>query len=363
MSAPPPGPLIIIPCLNEEAHLPRLLAFLMSDAPPGSLVVVADGGSTDGTIACAQDFVKRYDNVRLLDNPRRLQSAGVNAAVQQFGSDYKWIIRMDAHLTYPSGYVAGLVATGEIMGVASVVVPMSTQAETSSYFQHALAAVQNTKLGTGGSAHRGATTGRFIDHGHHALFNANAFAKIGGYDEEFSHNEDAEFDIRLRRHGGKIWLEPDLKIVYHPRRALLPLFKQYLSYGAGRARTVQRHRSRLKLRQAAPLAVLPSVGLAASGVVLAPLVGPLALLAVVPTASWAFVASAYGLVLMVGRGDLRLALIGPLAMVMHLAWSCGFWRQTLIGPRPGPEPSPFTPRPLSVRFPRVGKPPRTSTRA
>jgi NADH:ubiquinone oxidoreductase subunit 5 (subunit L)/multisubunit Na+/H+ antiporter MnhA subunit len=38
---------------------------------------------------------------------------------------------------------------------------------------------------------------QWIDHGHHALFKTTAFLAAGGYDESFSHNEDAEFDARL----------------------------------------------------------------------------------------------------------------------------------------------------------------------
>ncbi|GAL11912.1 hypothetical protein JCM19233_2902 [Vibrio astriarenae] len=32
-----------------------------------------------------------------------------------------------------------------------------------------------------------------------------AYQQVGGYDESFSHNEDAELDARIINHGGKIW--------------------------------------------------------------------------------------------------------------------------------------------------------------
>ena len=38
--------LAVIPCLNEEEHLPQLLAQMLAD-PAIDLLVVADGGSTD----------------------------------------------------------------------------------------------------------------------------------------------------------------------------------------------------------------------------------------------------------------------------------------------------------------------------
>ena len=41
--------------------------------------------------------------------------------------------------------------------------------------------------------------GHWADHGHHALMRISAFRAVGGYDESFSHNEDAELDYRLGR--------------------------------------------------------------------------------------------------------------------------------------------------------------------
>ncbi|WP_174300238.1 glycosyltransferase family 2 protein [Caulobacter sp. S45] len=333
------GSLIVIPCLDEERHLPGLLTLLIDDAPPNSLIVVVDGGSTDGTVMCAESFAARHANVRLLHNPARIQSAAVNTAVRALGAGRKWLVRIDAHLTYPRGYVAGLIEKGEALDVAAVVVPMVTEADTREWFQKVLAALQNTVLGTGGAAHRGARTGRFIEHGHHALCGIAAFSAIGGYDEQFSHNEDAELDIRLRRAGGRIWLEPQFTIIYHPRRALRPLMRQYFKYGEGRAQTGQRHKTRLKARQLAPLSVLPAVLCVAASIALAPFMGALSLWGAVPFAAWACFSVLYGFLLAIKQRDLRILASGPIAMAMHLAWSCGYWRQILVGFRPGPEPS------------------------
>jgi succinoglycan biosynthesis protein ExoA len=336
------GPLVVIPCLNEERHLPGLLAYLLDDVPDGTLIAVIDGGSTDGTLACAEAFAASHKTVRVLHNERRIQSAAVNLAVATLGGGRRWVIRIDAHLTYPPGYVSGLIARGESLDVDAVVVPMVTGAETSEWFQNVVASVQNTKLGTGGAAHRGSKTGRFIDHGHHALFKTAVFVGVGGYDESFSHNEDAEFDFRLVRGGGRIWLEPALTIIYHPRRSLRALCKQYLKYGEGRARTLQRHRMRLKLRQIAPLMILPALLLALLGAALSVWSGGWSLWLVLPSVLWIAATVSYGLMLAIAARKLRDVASGPIAMAMHLAWSCGFCRQLLLGPKPGAEPHPLT---------------------
>jgi succinoglycan biosynthesis protein ExoA len=182
-----------------------------------------------------------------------------------------------------------------------------------------VAAAQNSRLGTGGAAHRLGREAGWVDHGHHALFRRDAFEAIGGYDESFSHNEDAELDLRLTQEGAKIWLTDRTRITYRPRRTPGALWKQYVSYGKGRARTVLKHYVPLKMRQALPLAVAPAV----AGGLAAPLYWPLA----IPALVWAAVALGYGAALGAKHRDAAVVLSGPAAMIMHLGWSLGFWLQ------------------------------------
>ena len=128
--------------------------------------------------------------------------------------------------------------------------------------QKAVAAAQNSKLGTGGSKHRHLSAGEWVDHGHHALMRISAFKAVGGYDETFSHNEDAEFDYRLRKAGYRIWMSGKTQMVYYPRSSLAGLYFQYLGYGRGRAKNVLKHRMMPKVRQMVPLLVFPVVLLA-----------------------------------------------------------------------------------------------------
>lgn len=326
--------LVVIPCLNEQEHIGALVAAIAQDVP-AARIVVADGGSTDNSRAIVEIEARRHGGTHLMDNPRRIQSAGVNLAARRFGRGRTWLVRVDAHCGYPEGYVSGLVAAARAQGADSVTVPMRTVGFHC--FQSATAAAQNSVLGTGGSPHRHVGTGRFVDHGHHALMRLEPFLAVGGYCETFTHNEDAELDHRLGRQGGRIWLEPSLAIDYYPRRSPRALFRQYVRYGEGRARTIQRHRLKLKPRQAAPLAIAPAVLLA----IVAPLLGWWLAL---PALAWGVLCVGYGLklALRAPRRDRQcVALSGIAAMTMHLGWSIGFWQQTLFGRRPGPEPQPL----------------------
>jgi len=61
---------------------------------------------------------------------------------------------------------------------------------------------------------------------------------------------------------------------------------------------------------------------------------PLAFVLSLPAIAWGAVTLAGGVALAVKRGSALLALSGPVALVMHLCWSMGFWmRVTGLGAR------------------------------
>jgi succinoglycan biosynthesis protein ExoA len=310
-----PHVLAVIPCLNEAAQIEAIACQILKEADRIPLrLVIADGGSTDGTREIAQALAAKHDCVLFLDNEKRIQSAGLNLAVRRFGSGSELLIRIDAHSRYPARYCERLVEEQAAIGADSVVVSMT--AEGATCFQRAAAAAQNSVLGNGGSAHRRSGEGRFVDHGHHAIMRMAAFQSVDGYDDTFSHNEDAELDTRLRAAGFSIWLASMPPIGYFPRRSARALFRQYLNYGRGRARTVFKHRARPKLRQSLPLAVAPALLLS--------LLLPLHPIFALPAAAWAGLCLAYGFLLGCRERDACVAISGLAAMVMHAGWSAGF---------------------------------------
>jgi succinoglycan biosynthesis protein ExoA len=307
--------LVVVPCLNEEAHLGSVLSFLAREIEGlRAEVVVADGGSQDRSREIVTDYAARDPRFRLLANPRRIQSSAINLAVKAHGDGKDYLIRVDAHCGYRPGFIRGLIEAAVAHDACSVVVPMETIGTES--FQRA-AAAQNSKLGNGGSSHRLAVASRYVDHGHHALMSVAAFRSVGGYDESFTHNEDAELDVRLRKAGGKIWLEGSQIIEYYPRKSASKLLRQYYNYGKGRARNTLKHRTVPKIRQSIPLGVAPAVLLA----LLSPLWWPLA----IPALAWLGICLGYGVVQAVRSGRADDLLIGPALAIMHFGWSAGFF--------------------------------------
>jgi succinoglycan biosynthesis protein ExoA len=312
--------LIVIPCLNEAATIEPLLRQLSANrGNMNFLIVVADGGSTDGTREIVGRLALELPDLILLDNPKRLQSAAINLAVERFGDGCEYIIRIDAHGDYPDDFCQTLLQEAADLQADSVVVGMKTLGF--GHFQKATAVAQNSKLGNGGSKHRDGAGGQWVDHGHHALMRISAFRTVGGYDEGFSHNEDAELDHRMRQAGFRIWMTGKTFMTYYPRSTAQGLYRQYLGYGRGRAKNLIKHRTIPKVRQALPLLVVPAF----AGALLAFLHWIVA----VPFLLWAGLCLAYGVWMAVGQRNPYGPLAAVSAMIMHFAWSAGFWSELL----------------------------------
>lgn len=315
--------LIVIPTMNEAGHIEGVVEGLRPfrqrahEAGRRVCIVVVDGGSSDATrrIVIGNPLYE-MDDLLLLDNPDRLQSAGVNIAVQRYGDIADWLIRIDAHSIYPHDYCDLLLEEAHATGADSIVVAMRTVGTTP--FRRAVALAQNSRIGNGGSPHRVDAVGRFVDHGHHALMRVAAFRAVGGYDPTFSHNEDAELDVRLVAAGRKIWLTARTGLEYIPRGSLTPLLRQYRNFGRGRARTLTKHRICPRIRQCIVISVLP--------VVLLALFAPVHLLFALPVFLWLAACLGAGLFLAIGGHGWTGIVAGGIAGLTHLAWSWGFWQ-------------------------------------
>src|SRR3546814_443185 len=135
--------LVVIPCLNEAANIERLLRQLSRGRGEMDLrIVVADGGSVDGTRDIVRTLTAEIPDLVLIENPKRLQSAAINLAVERFGEGRDYLIRIDAHGDYPDDYCWMLIAEALALQADSVVVGMKTFGI--GLFQKATAVAQNS---------------------------------------------------------------------------------------------------------------------------------------------------------------------------------------------------------------------------
>lgn len=315
---------VIIPTYNEARHIKGVLDRVLQGADTSILeVIVVDGRSEDRTREIVEAYAAGDKRVRLIDNPKRLQAAGVNLAATVAHPEATAFIRLDAHSDYSPDFVRHLLDALAVTNAESVVVRLRTVGE--GCFQRAVAVVSNSLFGTGGAIHRVGGKSGYVDHGHHAAFLRSAYERIGGYDETFAAAEDAEFDQRLRDVGGKIWFAADLEVDYFPRPTVQTLAKQYFRNGIGRAQTVLKHRGKIRLRQVIPPVFLVSMVLALG-------VAFFARFALIIPLGYFGACALAGVAFAIRRRDPCLLAAAYALPAMHLPWAVGFLKTVFIPP-------------------------------
>jgi glycosyltransferase involved in cell wall biosynthesis len=228
---------------------------LAQDYPPELIeIIVADGGSIDATPQILARLSKEDARVRVIDNPDRIQAAGMNEILRVARGDV--IVRMDVHCDYARDYVRKCVEVLERTGADNVGGAARARAKT--MFQRALCAALGSPLGVGGAKYRSADSEGFVDTVPFGAFRRSVFERIGMYDPGAITNEDAELNQRLIGSGGKVYLSREIVVHYYPRDSFTGLAKQYYKYGRGRVRTLFRHKKLLSPRPAIPFLMVAS---------------------------------------------------------------------------------------------------------
>ncbi len=319
-----PSVSIIVPCYNEQASIRRLLDAIYAQSYPRAAleVVIADGLSGDGTRNEIALFAATHPDlsITLVDNPRRLIPVALNLAIRRARGDI--LIRLDAHsMPYPD-YVERCVADleaglGDNVGGVWEILPGD---ET--WLARSIAVAAAHPLGVGDAAYRHATRPAYVDTVPFGAFKRELLALVGFFDENLHANEDYEFNARLRRRGGRIWLNPAIRSRYLARATLCELARQYWRYGFWKWHMLRRYPTTLRWRQALPPLLAASVILGSVLAFFSPWARFLLTLEI-GLYLLALLIAAAETALRRRRGFLLFGL--PLAMAtMHLAWGTGF---------------------------------------
>jgi succinoglycan biosynthesis protein ExoA len=324
---PVPFMSIVLPALDEEHYLERCIRSLLDDPYPRDRleIFVVDGGSTDRTVAIAKELAREFGFIRIIHNRRKLQAPGFNMALRAADPRAELIMRCDVHAEYPAGFLTRARAALE-RNAEAVVATYGDAPKATGHFQRAVAFAQNTPLGVGNAYYRLGGISKFVEHGKHGLFRRAPLAAVGGYDEDFSHNEDSELSLRLIQAGGKVWLDADLTVYYYPRKTIGALARQYFLYGRGRAQTVLKHRIMPRLRQLAPVFLIVSE---IAALFLAPFSPQIRAAVLAGAALYLGPLVACGIYGAIKQRHPAI-LLAPLAFaIMHHAWGIGFINRML----------------------------------
>ena len=198
---------IIVPVLNEAPLLRSFLAHLRERAT-GAEIVVADGGSSDGTVELVRDSC---DQLVVSERSRAIQ---MNTGARAARGDILWFVHVDAEV--PWGCLAEIKRIMDDPKVAGgffrIRLPQNLVYRLTDTFAHYAGLLLQMRCG---------------DHG--IFCRRTAFLDVGGF-PEVPLMEDVEFFRLLRRRGRVIWSQK--RILASPRRyEIIGSVRLTLAYG------------------------------------------------------------------------------------------------------------------------------------
>jgi succinoglycan biosynthesis protein ExoA len=251
---------VIVPMLNEADHVEHLIADVAEQDFQGAVeVIVADGGSTDGSVERLVATAERSGvNLAVVSNPSGWVSQGLNACIERATGDL--VVRLDCHSRYPADYLrlCALVAdeTGA-MAVGGIVQPRGR-----TLTERAVACAMDSPFGgIGWMRDTYRPMRRDSDILTYGAFRPEAFHRVGLFDESLRRNQDDEFTTRIRQAGGRVVLDSAIRVFYTPRGSYRGVFRQYLEYGLWKLAVMRKHRRVLSARSVAPPAFVASLAL------------------------------------------------------------------------------------------------------
>lgn len=245
---------VIIPTLNEEKFIARCLDSVICQSYPfeDMDVMVIDGGSKDRTIEIVREYQKKYSNIRVLNNPGRIQSIAFNIGIQSSTAPY--IVRLDAHALYKPYYIEGCIKglegdskRGNVGGQWDI------QPQNDSLWAITNAILNYSKFGIGGASYRIGAKAGDVDTVPFGSFPRTMIEKIGGMRDDLPRGEDNEFNSRIKRAGYSIYFDPAIECIYYARPTLKASCRQMYANGESIGHLFYVDRDSIGLRHMIPL--------------------------------------------------------------------------------------------------------------
>lgn len=315
-----PSVSILLPVLDEVEHIDACLDSLLGQDYPGELeVIVAEGGSRDGTRELLEDLACRDRRLRIVANPRRLQADGLNRAARAAAGEI--LVRADAHSTYAPDYVRRSIAV--LAETGAVAVGGRLRPVGSSATGRAIAAAMRSPLAIGPGRFHHAERRERVDTVYLGAFRRDDFLAHGGFRSLPSGiAEDADFYWRWGQAGRAVVVDPTIRSTYQPRETVRAFIRQNWRYGRGKAEMLWLNGRLPSWRPLAPFALV--AGLVVGTLLAArgrrtPLVGLLG--------SWTTLVGTVAL-----QADAQPFRTAAVVAGMHLAYGAGLAYGLLRGP-------------------------------
>jgi len=229
---------VIIPTRNSAATLHNLLEDLQSQTYSPEQIIVADGQSTDGTIAIARKY-----NAEIVDNPARHAAGGRNrAAACAYG---EWLAFTDSDCRLPNDWLERtrleILKNRDLVAIAGPMLALPPRNEIEKIAGDAfLNGVMKFPAEQCWVKER-QLHGAFITA--NVFYRRDIFMKVNGFDEWFENNaEDIDLFWRvLAQYPGKLLYNAYSPVYHCFPTTLRGLFRKWYGFGIASCRLQKRY--------------------------------------------------------------------------------------------------------------------------
>ena len=218
--------MVIITLLNDK-RFERTIKSLLEQTPVPEKIIIADGGSTDGSFELAKEYEKKYNNIKVLFLPGSITETR-NKMLKEITGDI--LIFIDADEVAPKHWLKSLIGpiiNGEADFTGGPTEPLSAAKSNAEkyvndfddWFYKNIVSTDITMLPMGNSA-----------------WSKKVFDTVGGFDEKLRwDSEDYDMNLRAVKAGFKGVLVPEAW-VYHDQGHLntrQKIIKRKYKYSVG----------------------------------------------------------------------------------------------------------------------------------
>ncbi|MBQ8093739.1 MAG: glycosyltransferase family 2 protein [Clostridia bacterium] len=247
---------LVLPIRNEERYIEACVeSIFRQDYPSDRMeVIFVDGCSEDRTVELLENMRQRFPQIRILNNPNKTVPYAMNIGIRN--STTEIIVRLDVHAEYMPDYVrlsVETLLTRECENVGGVV-----DTRGRGFMGEAIAAMLATPLGVGNSQFRTTDEDAYVDTLPFGCFHRALFDRIGYYDERMTRNQDNELNYRIRKSGGKVFLNHKVKSIYYCRDTLKGIMRMGFMNGKWNVITMALVPGSMSVRHFVPMAFVLS---------------------------------------------------------------------------------------------------------
>ena len=235
---------MIVAIRNEEDFIHKCLDSLINQdfSKEKYEIIIVDGMSDDKTPQILSQYQLEYTNlIRVLDNPKKIQSVGWNLGRRV--ANGKIIQIFGGHAVVRSDFLSTIVqqfnnAPSDVAGIGVI----HTAPDDEKFFGKVIDDVQSSMLGGFGTSFR-IQNPTNVESIPFPAYRKDIIEKIGAwFDERLVVGQDLELNLRVKQAGFKFLICQDTKIFYYRRHNSLNLLaKRMFKYGLGRMLITKKH--------------------------------------------------------------------------------------------------------------------------